>query len=186
MVYWRDLGPYAVVPPAEDPVRIKIEEGILWFGESGIDRFKILDNPPADSADAALTPEPEGIPSAIDPEEETFPEGALIFRYHALRERNASLAARARERTKRDTGRIACQICGFDFEETYGPIGVGFIEVHHAVPLSDDVVRRETKLNEVVLLCSNCHRMIHRRRPWLRVDQLASLLDKRADNKATP
>ncbi len=125
-------------------------------------------------------------PPAIDPEEATFPEGALIFRSHALRERNASLAAHARERAKRDTGRIACQVCGFDFEETYGPSGNGFIEVHHAVPLSDDVVRRETKLNEVVLLCSNCHRMIHRRRPWLRVDQLASLLDKHADDKATP
>jgi 5-methylcytosine-specific restriction protein A len=26
------------------------------------------------------------------------------------------------------------------------------------------------------LVCSNCHRMIHRRRPWLTIEQLRSIL----------
>ncbi|MGU8539069.1 hypothetical protein ACV3P9_02215 [Clostridium perfringens] len=28
------------------------------------------------------------------------------------------------------------------------------------------------------MLCSNCHRMIHRRRPWLSKEELELLIDK--------
>jgi hypothetical protein len=33
-----------------------------------------------------------------------------------------------------------------------------------------------TKLADVVLVCSNCHRMLHRRRPWLGIEGLKALL----------
>lgn len=58
-----------------------------------------------------------------------------------------------------------CVICGFDFEKVYGDRGMGFIEVHHTVPLSsydeEHTVNPETDL---VPVCANCHRIIHRRR----------------------
>ena len=58
-----------------------------------------------------------------------------------------------------------CVICGFDFEKVYGERGMGFIEVHHTVPLSsydeEHTVNPETDL---VPVCANCHRIIHRRR----------------------
>lgn len=58
-----------------------------------------------------------------------------------------------------------CAVCGFNFSEVYGNIGKDFIEVHHAKPLhslTDEVIiNPETDL---VCLCSNCHRMIHRKR----------------------
>ena len=53
-------------------------------------------------------------------------------------------------------------ICGFDFEEKYGELGKGYIEVHHIKPLSEIdeevVVNPETDL---ICVCSNCHRKIH-------------------------
>jgi predicted HNH restriction endonuclease len=56
-----------------------------------------------------------------------------------------------------------CQVCGFDFENFYGELGKGYIEVHHVNPLANQngahVVSPETDL---VCLCSNCHRMIHK------------------------
>lgn len=56
-----------------------------------------------------------------------------------------------------------CMVCGFDFEEVYGEIGKRFIEVHHVKPLhkldEEVVVNPETDL---VCVCANCHRMIHR------------------------
>lgn len=59
----------------------------------------------------------------------------------------------------------ACQVCGFDFAEHYGTLGEDFIEVHHIRPLStleeEVTVDPETDL---VCLCANCHRMIHRSR----------------------
>jgi len=30
-----------------------------------------------------------------------------------------------------------CVVCGFDFEETYGEIGKGYIHVHHLTPISE-------------------------------------------------
>lgn len=58
-----------------------------------------------------------------------------------------------------------CCVCGFDFEEAYGDIGRGFIEIHHLNPLADLEGEQETDpRTDLVPLCSNCHRMVHRRR----------------------
>jgi len=73
-------------------------------------------------------------------------------------------------------GVLACEICGFNFKERYGAIGDGYIECHHLVPISALQPAVKTKVKDLALLCSNCHRMVHRRRPWLSASDLASLL----------
>jgi 5-methylcytosine-specific restriction enzyme A len=85
-------------------------------------------------------------------------------------------------------GALACEICGFDFEATYGERGTGFIEVHHGVPLHLLKPGTKTKLDDLHLLCANCHRMIHYRRPWLTVGQLKGSLciDGTATSRTTP
>lgn len=65
--------------------------------------------------------------------------------------------------------RIKCQACCFDFEDFYGEYGKNFIEIHHKKPVfqfnGDDLERTiEEALENVIPVCSNCHRMIHRRR----------------------
>lgn len=67
-----------------------------------------------------------------------------------------------------------CMACGFDFEAVYGTLGKDFIEVHHTKPLfsmqDEEPVNPETDL---ICLCSNCHRMIHRKKnAILTLDQL--------------
>ena len=71
---------------------------------------------------------------------------------------------------------IVCECCGFDFEKTYGERGSDFIEVHHSIPVSELDVDQKLRLGDLRLLCSNCHRMVHRRQPWLTVEELQSLL----------
>ncbi len=58
------------------------------------------------------------------------------------------------------------------FEERYGDVGHGFIEVHHVRPVHELQPGDKTKLSDLALVCANCHRMIHRRRPWLSMDEL--------------
>ncbi|MFV8367159.1 HNH endonuclease [Flavobacterium sp. XS1P27] len=56
-----------------------------------------------------------------------------------------------------------CKVCEFDFEKTYGKHGKDFIEVHHLKPLFKLI--KPTLINpfkDLTVLCSNCHRMIHR------------------------
>jgi 5-methylcytosine-specific restriction enzyme A len=59
----------------------------------------------------------------------------------------------------------SCCICGFDFEEAYGEMGIGFIHVHHLKPLSE--IGEEYQVDPIEDLrpvCPNCHAMIHSRK----------------------
>lgn len=54
-----------------------------------------------------------------------------------------------------------CQVCGTNFESTYGELGKAFIEVHHLHPVSQGE-RKVDAIENLIPLCSNCHSMIHR------------------------
>jgi hypothetical protein len=73
----------------------------------------------------------------------------------------------------------SCQVCGCDFERTYGPLGRGHIHVHHRVPLSEigaeyvvDPVR------DLIPVCPNCHTMIHLRQPPYTIEELRAMLQR--------
>ena len=74
----------------------------------------------------------------------------------------------------------ACQVCGFDFLESYGDVGEGFTHVHHLRELSE--IAAEYKVNPVEDLrpvCPNCHAMLHRRKPAFTIEELRKQLRKR-------
>ncbi|WP_453993298.1 HNH endonuclease [Bacillus nitroreducens] len=58
-----------------------------------------------------------------------------------------------------------CAVCDFKFEEVYGELGKDFIEIHHVKPLSTlgGAIEIDAK-NDLVPVCPNCHRMLHRKR----------------------
>lgn len=62
-------------------------------------------------------------------------------------------------------------------KKIYGEIGAGFCEVHHLKPLSktDGVV--ETELKDLAIVCSNCHRIIHKQNPMLKISQLRQVIN---------
>src|SRR5262249_20405624 len=80
--------------------------------------------------------------------------------YHRNIERNRTAASQA----KKFHG-TRCQACDLDFGERYGKIGEGFIEAHHLLPiatLEEGVPVKYDVAEDFAVLCSNCHRMIHR------------------------
>lgn len=80
---------------------------------------------------------------------------------------------------------LSCMACGFQFEEVYGELGKDFIEVHHIVPLPDP--RQEIIVDperDLLCLCSNCHRMIHRNPTvMMSVEELKKLIEKEKKKK---
>lgn len=72
--------------------------------------------------------------------------------------------------------KLKCEVCGFDFEKVYGKLGAGYIEVHHKKPVSEG--ERMTDFDsDLVMLCSNCHRMIHRGRDhMITVEELKEII----------
>jgi hypothetical protein len=105
-------------------------------------------------------------------------EGAARLVSHLRRERNRALVDAKKAATLNAEGRLCCEVCGFDFSVTYGALGEGFCEVHHLVPLSASSESVATTLNDLAVLCSNCHRVIHRSTPMLSVAALSKMVSR--------
>lgn len=102
-------------------------------------------------------------------------EGRTLCLQYLSRERSHRLVKAKKAGFLRTHKRLFCEICGFDFNSLYGKRGANFIECHLRKPLSEFKRERRTKLEDLCLLCSNCHRMIHHKRPW---DSLERLKDR--------
>lgn len=89
-------------------------------------------------------------------------EGGSKLATHMRSERNSSLIRRIKEGALNSNQMLNCEVCGFSFRETYGELGEGFIEAHHIEPLSQRNESRPTTKDEIALVCSNCHRMLHK------------------------
>jgi 5-methylcytosine-specific restriction protein A len=71
-----------------------------------------------------------------------------------------------------------CSVCGFSFEEAFGDLGKSYIEVHHLRQIAD--VGKEYEINPVTDLrpiCANCHRMLHKKRPAISIEELKSKIN---------
>ena len=108
------------------------------------------------------------------------PEGETLTRSHIFRERNRELVQKKKKSFLQETGRLVCEACGFDFAERYGERGEDFIECHHVKALRDLKPGNTTRLDDLVLLCSNCHSMVHARQPWLEMKDLMRLIQRGA------
>ena len=53
-------------------------------------------------------------------------------------------------------------MCEFSYLEKYGEIGINYAEAHHIVPLSKLNNEQQTIESDLICVCANWHRMIHR------------------------
>jgi 5-methylcytosine-specific restriction endonuclease McrA len=116
-------------------------------------------------------------------------EGARKFVSRGVIERSRRLRQAALEEYS-ENGVIRCAVCGFDFAETYGEIGHGFIEMHHLRPLfqyegqADEQFVKDA-IEGLVPLCSNCHRMVHTRSPDpFTVEELRAIVEANRQGRA--
>lgn len=112
----------------------------------------------------------------VDEEQDSGQEGRLLIRRHVTRERDPALRSRKISAVLASGSKLACEACGFDFAETYGARGNGYIECHHIIPLHVAGMR-STRLADLALLCANCHRMAHIRPPWPTIAELHTMIE---------
>jgi len=115
----------------------------------------------------------------FDANDSEFQEGREKLRVHLAKERNRHLVAVAKELWLRN-GEISCSICSFSFAATYGDVGRGYIEAHHTTPISEIMPNTVVRPSELAPVCSNCHGIIHRYRPWLTIEQIREIVASRA------
>lgn len=102
-------------------------------------------------------------PAEVDAEGAGAVEGELRLALHRHRARERWLRDRKLDEAKAiHGGRLPCEVCRFDFFEAYGDMGRDFAQVHHLKPLADRTRPSQTSLDDLAVVCGNCHLMIHR------------------------
>ncbi len=120
----------------------------------------------------------------IDEADHITTEGRRLLKSHIVIERRPALIRRKKETAMRASQRLACEICGFDFEEKYGSVGHAFAEVHHLKPLASSKKVRTVQLSDLAIVCSNCHRMLHRGNPVFTLSELRERIHNAAQQGA--
>jgi len=88
-------------------------------------------------------------------------EGNKVLQKHYTIERDRKLRdAKIREFLKTNDD-IFCELCSFNFVDTYPFLSKNIIEVHHIIPLFQLPKKTKVRLEDLILLCANCHLAIH-------------------------
>ena len=138
-------------------------------------------------ADSAIGSVPKRVLTDLEAESDQEDEIVALGREGSVK----AVVSRRRERSP--TLRAAalrihgyrCQVCDFSFAEAYGEWGKGFAEVHHVEELSQ-VSETGVETNpetDLAVLCSNCHRMVHRKpKRALTLRELRQIVEKARDS----
>lgn len=102
-----------------------------------------------------------------DPEECRWIEGNPRMATHLRTERTRSLKAAVSKRAAiraANEGRLACEHCATDWYAVYPhAIADAIFDIHHTIPLKGMQEDHETRIEDLLCLCANCHRAEHRR-----------------------
>ncbi len=105
-------------------------------------------------------------------------EGTLQYISCIRKKRSAKLVKDKKDEAFKDFDNLCCAVCNFNFAANYGEWGKKCCEVHHLNQLSKSDGEVETTLEELVIICANCHRVIHHKDPMLTIDELKEEIAK--------
>lgn len=72
-----------------------------------------------------------------------------------------------------------CELCKFDFSKFYKLTTKDCLEVHHKNPISEYKGLRITKLSDLIIICPNCHSLIHSKNPAISYEDMKAKHIKR-------
>ena len=89
-------------------------------------------------------------------------EGQRYLRAHYMRERSSRLRQDKLRTFRKAHGALFCELCGYK-ASAYAPelFTDRAFEVHHKSPLADAIEPVRTTLDDLAVLCANCHRAVH-------------------------
>jgi len=89
-------------------------------------------------------------------------EGSSQLRSHRVRERSGRLRADKIRQMREVHGQLACELCAEGELDRY-PLAMAerVFEIHHRAPLANAASPVRTTLDDLAVLCANCHRAVH-------------------------
>lgn len=132
----------------------------------------------ASAIGAAIQDDEPSITIADEPEIVEAIEGRVLTRLHRARERRPELVAAKKKAAMRETGGLHCEGCDTNLANAYAGLGSAAAEVHHLRPLHTLMHATKTTLEDLALLCANCHRVVHSSHKWLSVEEVKALFER--------
>ena len=114
-------------------------------------------------------------------DEKLYKEGKERLEQHLKleKERNPLIIKDAKKAFFEKHGRLYCEICGFDFRKVYGELGKNFAEGHHKKMVAAMDKEGDTiSIDDIAIVCSNCHSMLHKSNPPISVEELKEIIKK--------
>ncbi|NJM44206.1 MAG: hypothetical protein HC858_09950 [Brachymonas sp.] len=112
----------------------------------------------------------------LDVNDTVADEGRKRYYTHYLRERSPILAEAKRRAFRAEHGLLYCEACTTSEDKFPPGLAESCFEVHHLRPLATNTGVVRTGLNDLAIVCANCHRMIHRSEPMLSPSDLLTEL----------
>ena len=147
---------------------------VAWFSQ----RISVNDSPWAAFFDRkrrsngwAYRPVTAAHPSILSECDRVAIEGNLQMYFHLRRERDPTIAKAKRDAFVAIHGTLHCECCRFDTNSMFSGLGYDVCEIHHRVPLALASEPVKTTLNDLAVLCPNCHRAIHKTHPLMSVEE---------------
>lgn len=103
----------------------------------------------------------EAIDKAVEDSMPMALEGGKKLTLHMQIERDRGIRDAKIRAFMEEQGAIFCEVCRIRFTEQYPFLEADLIEVHHIVPLHTLSNKTEVRLNDLILLCPNCHTVVH-------------------------
>lgn len=117
----------------------------------------------------------ETVASEMTNDEFSQLEGWLSWENRQIRNRNRFIVDEKRNHHLRTHGNLRCEVCDFSFIDKYGFVKE-FMDVHHKTLISNSDGEIETRLSDLAIVCPNCHRSLHTKKPPFSIDELKSIL----------
>lgn len=100
-------------------------------------------------------------------------EGQIYLASVRFRRRNRTLVEAKRAKC---AAKMRCELCGFSFKNRYGPSVREVLEVHHRQPVAETKGVIVSTIDDLILLCPNCHRVLHSVAPAMTVKHLKKII----------
>lgn len=103
----------------------------------------------------------------------TGKEGRLLSRIHYYKERDRGFVKKVKSYYKsKNGGKLVCEACGLDPDILYGPNSDNCIEAHHKIPIEALQPDSVTQVKDMAMVCASCHRIIHKQKPCLLINEV--------------
>ena len=103
----------------------------------------------------------------------------FLFLYHRNRETDPLLMKVKKETVLTETKKLKCEVCGFDSLSFYGEIGSDLMEIHCNKVLKSEPGLESSDMNDFVIVCSNCHKVLDRNFGLLEAADLKKLIRRK-------